>query len=83
VDGFYGECRMKLRIKVKPGARMEKFEEQADGSWLAWIKAPPVDGKANEELIRMVANHFDLPRSKITIRSGAGGRLKTVDVEDG
>lgn len=74
---------MRLRIKVKPNARTEKFEEQPDGSWVAWVKAPPVDGKANEELIRLIARHFDLPRSKITIRSGAGGRMKTVDVEDG
>lgn len=74
---------MKLRIKVKPNARTEKLEEQPDGSWVAWVKAPPVDGKANEELTRMIASHFDLPRSKITIRSGAGGRMKLVDVEDG
>lgn len=74
---------MRLRIKVKPNARTEKFEEQPDGSWVAWVKAPPVDGKANEELTRLIASHFDLPRSKITIRSGAGGRMKTVDVEDG
>jgi uncharacterized protein (TIGR00251 family) len=70
-----------LRIKVKPGARKDALVEQADGTWLASVQAPPVDGKANAALIALVAAHFGVRKAQVTIRSGASGRLKTVDVE--
>lgn len=71
-----------LKIKVKPGSRQELLEEQADGTWLARIKAQPVDGKANAALIALVAAHFGKRKAQVSIRSGAGGRLKLVQVED-
>lgn len=71
---------MKLRVKVKPNARTEKFEALPDGTWVAAVKAPPVDGKANEALTRLIADHFRVPRSRIVIRSGASGRMKLVEI---
>lgn len=70
-----------IRVKVKPNARASQLEQLADGTWLALIKAPPVDGKANEELVGLVARHFGLRKAQVTIRSGASGRLKLVQVE--
>lgn len=69
-----------LRIQVKPNAREDALEQQPDGSWLARIKAPPVDGKANAALIALVAGHFGVRKAQVSIRSGASGRLKLVDV---
>ncbi len=69
-----------LRVKVKPGARASALVEQPDGSWLAQLKSPPVDGKANAELIALVAAHFGLRKAQVRIRSGAGARLKLVEV---
>lgn len=71
-----------LQIKVKPNARVSVLAEQPDGSWLAQLKAPPVDGKANEELVALVARHFGLRKSQVTIRSGASGRMKLVQLDD-
>jgi len=71
-----------LRIKVKPGSREASFTELADGSWLARVKAAPVDGKANAALIALVAAHFGLRRVQVTIRSGAGARMKLLQLED-
>ena len=71
-----------LRIKVKPGARQESLTEQADGSWLASVKARPVDGKANGALIALVARRFGLRKAQVSIRSGAAGRMKLVQLED-
>jgi len=71
-----------LRVKVKPGSRREQLAEQADGSWIAHVKAPPVDGKANIALIALVAGHFGLRRAQVSILSGAGSRLKRVQLED-
>jgi uncharacterized protein (TIGR00251 family) len=70
-----------LRIKVKPGARRSSFVQQPDGTWLASVQAPPVDGKANEALIGLVAAHFGVRKAQVTIRSGVSGRLKTIDVD--
>jgi uncharacterized protein (TIGR00251 family) len=71
-----------LRIRVKPGSRREELLEQPDGSWLAHVKAPPVDGKANAALVALLAEHFGLRKAQVNIRSGSGGRLKLVQLED-
>lgn len=70
-----------LSIKVHPGARTSGLEETADGPWRASLKSPPVDGKANAELIELVARHFGCARAAVTIRSGAGARLKLVRIQ--
>jgi len=71
-----------LAVKVKPNARASVLEEQEDGSLLARICAPPVDGKANEELIRLIASHFGLRKAQVTIKSGASGRIKLILIDD-
>jgi uncharacterized protein len=70
-----------IQVKVKPNARVSIFEQAADGTWLAQIKAAPVDGKANEELITLVAKRFECRKAAVTIRSGASGRMKLVRIE--
>ena len=69
-----------LQVKAKPGSRVSALTEQPDGTWLAQLKSPPVDGKANEELRALVAEHFGLRRAQVVIKSGAGGRLKLVQL---
>lgn len=69
-----------IRVKVKPNARASTLEEQPEGLWLARLKAPPVDGKANAELIELVAKRFGCARSAVSIKSGAGGRMKLVKI---
>lgn len=70
-----------LRVKVKPGARVSALTQAADGTWLAQVKSPPVDGKANEELIALVAERFRCRKTAVSIKSGASGRMKLVKVE--
>lgn len=70
-----------LSIKVKPNARASTLEDAGDGTWLARLKSPPVDGKANAELIELVARSFGCARSAVSIRSGAGARMKLIRVE--
>jgi hypothetical protein len=72
-----------LQIKVKPNARASALEQAADGTWVARVKAPPVDGKANAELVELVAAHFGCRKSAVVIRSGASGRMKLVRIEEG
>jgi len=70
-----------LQVKVKPKAKVSVFTAQLDGTWLAQVKAMPVDGKANAELIRLIAEHFAIAKSKIAVKSGASWRLKLITVD--
>jgi len=70
-----------IQVKVKPNARVSQIEEAADGVWLAQLKSQPIDGKANEELIALVAKRFGRPKSAVSIKSGASGRIKRVCIQ--
>jgi uncharacterized protein (TIGR00251 family) len=70
-----------IQVKVKPNSRVSLLEQQPDGTWLAQVKSPPVEGKANEELIALVAKQFGCRKSEVSIKSGAAGRVKLVRVE--
>jgi uncharacterized protein len=54
---------------------------QPDGVWLVHLKSPPVDGKANAELVRLLAKHFECSASSIQIKGGAAGRNKWVEID--
>ncbi|MEZ5405963.1 MAG: DUF167 domain-containing protein [Verrucomicrobiia bacterium] len=69
-----------IQVKVKPNARVSSFEEVCPGQWLAKLKSPPVDGKANQELIALVAQYFSYPKSAVSIKSGASGRIKRITI---
>jgi len=71
-----------LHVKVKPRARVSLLTPNDDGVWLAQLKSPPVDGKANDELVALVARRFGCSKSAVTIKSGASGRTKLVRIED-
>jgi len=58
-------------------SRLEALE---DGTYLARIKAAPVDGKANAELVALVAKTLGYPKSTVSIKSGVNGRNKWVVV---
>jgi uncharacterized protein (TIGR00251 family) len=74
---------MTLRVKVKPNARASSLVQEADGTWSARVKSPPVDGKANEELIALVAEHFHCAKSAVGIKAGGSGRMKLITVRTG
>ncbi len=69
-----------LKVKVKPRAKVSEIAQAEDGTWIAKLKAPPVDGKANEELVDLVAGKFHCKKAAVTIMAGAAGRTKLVKV---
>ena len=72
---------MIIEVKVKPNARSSCLVAAGDGTWVAQLRAPPVEGRANDELIALVARHFGCRRSAVSIRSGASARLKRLQIE--
>ena len=71
---------MKLLLRVKPNAKEEKIVQTGPGEYQAWVKAAPVDGKANEAVLRVLADHFHVPKSLINIISGHNARVKRVEI---
>jgi len=69
-----------IQVKAKPNARVSALEER-DGLWEARLKSPPTDGRANAELVALVAKRFGCPKAAVTIKSGSTGRLKLVRIE--
>jgi uncharacterized protein (TIGR00251 family) len=70
----------KLKIKVIPGAKKSTWDGMFDGNPKIRIHAPPVDGAANEELIRFAAESFGLKKSQVQLVSGEKSRLKTLEI---
>lgn len=64
-------------VKVKPGSRKGPLVQTgADGQLTVYVREPAVDGKANAAVIRVLAEHFGVPRSRVELASGAGARVK-------
>ncbi len=77
----YFKETMKKQVKVKPNSKNQKIEEAADGSLIINLKSPPVEGKANEELIQILAKKFEVPKSRISIKFGLSSRNKVVEID--
>ncbi|MGB9683002.1 MAG: DUF167 domain-containing protein [bacterium] len=72
---------MRITVKVKPNSSREGIEIE-DGIYIATLKAPPVEGRANEALIELLSEYFKKARSKIDIVSGHKSRIKIIELKD-
>ncbi|OBH20939.1 DUF167 domain-containing protein [Mycolicibacter terrae] len=66
-----------LVVKVKPGSSKGPLvQTDADGQLTVYVREPAVDGRANAAVIRVLAEHFGVPRRSVELASGAGARVK-------
>lgn len=71
---------VEIVIRVTPRAAREALLPGTAGHFAARLSAPPVEGAANAALVTLVARHFGVARGRVTLVSGATGRLKCVAV---
>ena len=71
----------RLTVKVHPRAKRSAIAGRFGDAWKLDLAAPPADGKANEECIRLFAEICGVPRSRVRIVTGATGRLKLIEIE--
>jgi uncharacterized protein (TIGR00251 family) len=73
---------VRINVKAKPGSKRGNLvTEMTDGSFEVHLREKPVDGKANEALIRVLADHFGVRQRDVSILTGASARLKIVEIE--
>jgi hypothetical protein len=73
---------MKIFVMAKPGKK-KGFVQQTDNThYIVSVKEPAQLGKANQAIIKSLAEYFSVPRSQITLVSGQTNKLKTFEVPD-
>jgi len=70
---------LNCRIQTRAGA--DGFSEVTDDCLRIRIKAAPVDGEANQQLIRFLSKQFKVPQNRIAIVSGANNRNKRISID--
>jgi uncharacterized protein len=70
-----------LTIKVQPRARKNAIIGELGGALKIAVTAPPVDGRANDACVTLLAAALNVPRSAVTITLGQSARVKVIHVE--
>jgi hypothetical protein len=83
IDYSENDGVLTFKVRVVPRASRSEIVGEHDGALRVRITAPPVDGAANDELVRLLARTFGVTRSEIVITSGQTAKLKTVCVARG
>jgi hypothetical protein len=74
------EKSIKILVQVHPGAKRNEILRFENGIWHLKIAAPPIEGKANKELIDFLSEVLDVSKSRISIEKGATSHKKLVMV---
>lgn len=72
--------RITLTLHIQPGAKKTEFAGLHGDALKIRLAAPPVDGKANEALVKFLAEVLHLPKSAVTLKSGQTSRRKVLEV---
>ena len=75
------ESGVTFQVQVVPRASRSEVVGEYNGSLRVRLAAPPVDGAANEELIRVLAKTFKVPRGAVKLVSGHSSKIKQVSIE--
>ena len=72
---------MKFKITVKANARKNEITRATDGTLVIRVTVPPIEGKANEKVIEVLAEYLNKPKKSISIISGFKGKYKIIEVD--
>ena len=70
----------RVRLRVSPGSGRSEIVGRHGGAWRVRVAAPPDHGRANEAVLKLVADALAVPRAAVTLVSGHGGRDKIVEL---
>ena len=70
-----------ITVKAKPGAKRNSISLESQEYLKVSISAPPVDGKANIELVKFFSDIFDIPKSSVQLLRGGSSKNKVVSLK--
>jgi len=70
---------LKIQVKVKPGSKNEEVTQKGD-TLIVTTKEPPKEGRANRQVIKLLAKHFKVPQNQVKLISGFKKRDKVVEI---
>jgi hypothetical protein len=76
------EAPVRIAVRVQPRAKSDELAGVVDGVLRVRLRAPPVDGAANEALVVFLADELGVARRHIRIVSGIGSRNKVIEVDE-
>ena len=72
---------MIIKVKVQTRASSERIEETGLDEYKIWVTVPPADNQANEAVIDLLSDFFEVAPSRIRIRSGNKSTHKLIEIE--
>ena len=72
---------MRVRVKAKPNAKRNKISDLGDNFFEISVKSPPIKGRANKEIVSLLAEYFKINQSQIKMIVGRSARLKLFDLD--
>ncbi len=74
-----GVSSMYLKIKIHPSSKRDSVEKKADDSFEVFVRAKPVEGKANDSMLELLSDFLKVPRSRLRLVKGGMTRNKIVE----
>lgn len=71
----------RIEVRVQPRARRDEIAGERDGALLVRVTAPPVDGRANDALCKLLAKRLRIAPSRVSVVRGASSRHKLLEIE--
>jgi uncharacterized protein (TIGR00251 family) len=71
----------RIGVRVKPRARRDELAGERDGALLVRVRAPPVEGRANDAVRKLLAKELGIAAGRVSVVRGASSRDKIVDIE--
>lgn len=71
---------MKITVQTKPRAKNEEVIQIDQTHFKVSVKEPPIEGRANEGVCRLIAEYFDIAPSNVTVVSGHTSKKKILEI---
>ena len=72
---------MKIQVHLKPNSRhRQEVVANPDGSYTVYVKAPAIEGRANQASVQLLAVHFGVAKSRLQLTKGATSKHKTFTI---
>lgn len=69
-----------IKVRVIPNSKYDKVTE-GNGMLKVYVKAPPIDGKANKQLVKILADYYKVKKNEVRIISGLKSRKKYIEIK--